>query len=84
MTLRRARQPYAQSYSVNPENRKGRPFRAAFVLPVLFFSSACNNYQVFLPWQELEQELDVAFQPMVVVIFLTPLLCVAALNVVVL
>jgi hypothetical protein len=41
-------------------------------------------YQEWFPWQELEQERDVAFQPMVVVRFLTPLLCVAALNVVVL
>lgn len=41
-------------------------------------------YQRSLPWQELAQERDVAFQPMVVVRFLTPLLCVAALNDVVL
>jgi hypothetical protein len=32
----------------------------------------------------LEQERDVAFQPMVVAMFLTPLLCVAAFTVVVL
>jgi hypothetical protein len=43
-----------------------------------------TTYQDFVPWQELEQERDVAFQPMVVVRFLTPLLCVAALNDVVL
>jgi len=43
-----------------------------------------TTYQDLVPWQELEQEREVAFQPMVVVRFLTPLLCVAALNDVVL
>ena len=41
-------------------------------------------YQLFVPWQEFEQERDVAFQPMVVVRFLMPLLCVAVFTVVVL
>jgi hypothetical protein len=43
-----------------------------------------HGYHVLLPWQEFEQERDVAFQPMVLVRFLTPLLCVAAFTVVVL
>jgi hypothetical protein len=43
-----------------------------------------TTYQAWVPWQELEQERVVAFQPIVVVRFMTPLLCVAALNVVVL
>jgi len=41
-------------------------------------------YQDLFPWQELEQERVVAFQPMVVARFLAPLLCVVALTVVVL
>lgn len=41
-------------------------------------------YHLFDPWQEFEQERDVVFQPMVVVRFLTPLLCVAAFTAVVL
>ena len=32
------------------------------------------NYQALLPWQELEQERLVEFQPVVVTRFLTPLL----------
>jgi hypothetical protein len=43
-----------------------------------------TTYQEWFPWQELEQERFVAFQPMVVVRFMTPLLCVAAFTVVVL
>lgn len=46
--------------------------------------NSCAIYQFSLPWQELAQERDVAFQPMVVVRFLTPLLCVAEFTVVVL
>jgi hypothetical protein len=41
-------------------------------------------YHFCVPWQEFEQLRVVAFHPMVVVRFLTPLLCVAALTVVVL
>jgi len=52
------------------------------VLHCQFTSPA--TYQRSLPWQELAQERDVEFQPMVVVRFLTPLLWVAALNDVVL
>jgi len=46
--------------------------------------SSIGAYQVFFPWQEFEQLRDVEFHPMVVTRFLTPLLCVAALTVVVL
>ncbi len=42
------------------------------------------RYHRSVLWQELEQERVVAFQPMVVVRFLTPLLWVAAFTVVVL
>jgi len=66
-------------------NRKRPPFRTAFLLPALFcLISLSAIYQFSLPWQELAQEREDAFQPMVVVRFLTPLLCVAALNDVVL
>jgi hypothetical protein len=37
-----------------------------------------------LPWQELAQFRDVAFQPTVAVRFFTPFMCVAAFAVVVL
>ena len=43
-----------------------------------------SAYHDSLPWQEFEQERDDAFHPMVLTMFLTPLLCVAALKVVVL
>ena len=46
--------------------------------------SVLQYYHDFLPWQEFEQERFVAFQLMVVVRFLTPLLCVAAFTAVLL
>ena len=65
--------------------QKGRPYRAAFVLLALLLSVyPVTTYQAWVPWQELAQERVVAFQPMVVVRFLTPLLCVAVFTVVVL
>ena len=39
-------------------------------------------YQAFVPWQEFEQVRDVAFQPGVLAMFITPLACVAAFTVV--
>lgn len=50
----------------------------------VYFTSEVYHYHDLLPWQELEQERLVKFQPMVVVRFLTPLLCVAAFTAVVL
>ena len=43
------------------------------------------SYQLSEPWQEFEEQLRLdAFQPMLVTMFLTPLLCVAVLTVVLL
>ena len=39
-------------------------------------------YQLFVPWQEFEQVRVVGFQPGVVAMFTTPLLCVAVFTVV--
>jgi hypothetical protein len=40
--------------------------------------------QLSVPWHELEQVREVAFQPMVLATFFTPLACVAEFTVVVL
>jgi hypothetical protein len=37
--------------------------------------TGASCYQRSVPWQELEQDRAVAFQPMVLTMFLTPLLC---------
>jgi hypothetical protein len=47
-----------------------------------YFRSVLRLYQDLLPWQELEHERLVVFQPIVVVRFTTPLACVAAFTVV--
>ena len=50
----------------------------------LFICCYLRGYQYLVPWQELEQERVVEFQPMVVTTFLTPLLWVAVFTVVLL